>query len=111
MRIDRNSLHLKTDRENMTNVTRNSISINANFDLEAAPDCALIKLHFTGEGMTLEDAVATAQRQVAEATSALKANHSSIESIHVVDVYVGQKWIAFDLRLRHSQDHLLCKAF
>jgi uncharacterized protein YggE len=84
-------LHLKTDRENMTNVTRNSISINVTFDLEAAPDCALIKLHFTGEGMTLEDAVATAQRKVAEATSALKANHSSIESIHVVDVYVGQK--------------------
>jgi uncharacterized protein YggE len=84
-------MQLKTDRESMTNVIRNSISISANFDLEVVPDCALIRLHFTGEGMTLEDAVATAQRKVTEATSALKANHSSIESIHVVDIYVGQK--------------------
>ncbi len=75
----------------MTNIIPNSISINASFDLEAAPDCTLIKLHFTGEGMTLEDAVATAQRKVAEATDTLKTNHSSIESIHVIDVYFGQK--------------------
>lgn len=70
----------------MINFIPNSISINASFDHEAAPDCTLIKLHFTGEGMTLKDAVATAQRKVAEATAALKANHSSIESILVIDV-------------------------
>ena len=75
----------------MSNIIPNTISINASFDHEVAPDCTLIKLHFTGEGMTLEDAVATAQRKIAEATAALKANHASIESIHVIDVYFGQK--------------------
>ncbi len=75
----------------MINSIQKSISINATFDHEAAPDCALIKLHFTGEGMTLEDAVANVQRKVAEATEALRTIYTSIHSIHVFDIYFGQK--------------------
>lgn len=75
----------------MNQVIPNSISTNASFDLEVAPDCTLIKLHFSGEGMSLEDAVANVQRKVTEATETLKRNHSSIESIQVIDVYFGQK--------------------
>ncbi len=75
----------------MTNALSNSISVQSIFDLEAAPDCGLIKLHFTGEGMTLEDAVATAHRKVMEAKEGLQSNHSSIQSIRVFNVYVGQK--------------------
>ncbi len=75
----------------MVNGISNSISINATFDHEVNPDCALIKLHFTGEGITLEDAVANVQRKVEEATAALKSIHTSIDSIQVFDVYFGQK--------------------
>ncbi len=75
----------------MINSILNSISVNTSFDLEAKPDCAIIKLHFTGQGMTLEDAAATVHRKVAEATDAIKRNHASIQSIHVFDVHIGQK--------------------
>ena len=75
----------------MTEDLIRSISVNEHFDLQAEPDIALIKLHFTGEGMTMEDAVAHARKKVAEATETLKADHKAIESITVFDIYFGQK--------------------
>jgi hypothetical protein len=68
-----------------------SISVREQFNLEVTPDVALIKLHVTGEGMLMVDAVESAQKKVAELTERLKSNHQRIDSIDVFDVYFGQK--------------------
>ncbi len=75
----------------MTQSVANSISVHSCFDLAATPDCTLIKLHFAGEGMTLEDAVATVERKVTEATQMLKEKYPAIESIEAIHLYLGQK--------------------
>jgi uncharacterized protein YggE len=75
----------------MTESAMRSISVSEQLDLEAKPDIASIKLHVTGEGITMEDAVASARKRVAETTEALKTNHKAISNITILDVYFGQK--------------------
>ena len=68
-----------------------SISVKERFDLEVQPDIALVKFYVTGEGMTMEDAVANARKKVAETTESLKADHDAVDNITVFDIYFGQK--------------------
>jgi Protein of unknown function (DUF541) len=68
-----------------------SISVKEQISLEVKPDVALIKLHVTGEGMLMVDAVESARNKVAEITERLKSAHDRIERIDIFDVYFGQK--------------------
>lgn len=75
----------------MSSTIADSVSVEAVFDQEATPDSTLIRLYFTGEGITLEDSAAAAQRKASEAIAAIRANHPSIQQIDAVDVTFGQK--------------------
>jgi uncharacterized protein YggE len=68
-----------------------TLSVHVSYTLAVKPDCALIKFHFTGEGMTLEDSVASVHKKVHEVIEYLKSNHASIRTIQVFDIYFGQK--------------------
>ncbi len=94
----------------MTQSVANSISVHSCFDLAATPDCTLIKLHFAGEGMTLEDAVATVERKVTEATQMLKENYPRSRALKRSIFILGKKRIAFDLKRSPFRAPLLCKA-
>jgi uncharacterized protein YggE len=85
----------------MTETVARSISVQERFDLEARPDVAVIKFHFTGEGMSMEDAVVNVRKKVSEAIETLKSKHDAIRNITVFDIYFGQK----EERLRGEGAH------
>lgn len=68
-----------------------TVSAKERSSLAVKPDVAFVKLHVVGDGMLMQDAVASAKQKAAEITDALRKTNSPIDRIDVFDVYSGQK--------------------
>jgi uncharacterized protein YggE len=75
----------------MVHDERSTISAKEQYNLEAKPDIALVKLYVTGEGMFIADAVENVHKKVSEICEALQSAHPQIQEIETFDVHFGQK--------------------